>query len=90
MEVSGQLDTPAALPTGKETLVCTEMRLDGPQDKFECCGVEKIMLPLPARPQPVTILIKLSRCKRGSILNYFEIFEQLSKLINFTIPVNSF
>jgi hypothetical protein len=36
MEVSGQLQAPAALPPGKELLL--DMRLDGPQSRTGHCG----------------------------------------------------
>jgi hypothetical protein len=41
MEVSGQLHAPAALPPGKEPLIPTDRRLDGPQSWSGRGGEEK-------------------------------------------------
>jgi hypothetical protein len=43
MEVSGQLHTPAALPSGKETVVLLDRRLGGPQDRYERSGKVQVL-----------------------------------------------
>jgi hypothetical protein len=46
MEVSGQLQAPAALPRGKSPRYRLDRRLGGPQSRSGSCGLEKNLLPL--------------------------------------------
>jgi len=46
MEVSGQLHAPAALHSGKETLIPLYRRLGGPQSRYGRGGEEKNSQPL--------------------------------------------
>jgi hypothetical protein len=41
MEVSGQFDAPDALHQGKSVRYTLDMRLGGPQSRYERCGEEK-------------------------------------------------
>jgi hypothetical protein len=45
MEVSGQFQTPTALPLEKESLYWLDLRLDGPQSRYGSGGEEKTLCP---------------------------------------------
>jgi hypothetical protein len=47
MEVSGQLHTPTALPSGKELLTSADRSVVRPQSRFGRCGKEKNVFPQP-------------------------------------------
>jgi hypothetical protein len=53
MEVSGQLHSPAALPTGKEPWYPLDRRLGGPQSRSEHGGEKKNSQPLPGFEHPI-------------------------------------
>jgi hypothetical protein len=53
MEVNGQLHVPAALPSGKETLVPLDRRLGGPQRRSGLGGEEKNSQLLPGLEPPI-------------------------------------
>jgi len=49
MEVSGQLNDPAALPLGEQAPVSVFTRMGGPHSRSGSGGEEKKYLPLPGR-----------------------------------------
>jgi hypothetical protein len=54
MEVSGQLQTPVALPPEKKSpWYPLDRRLDGPQSRSGCGGEEKNSQPLPGLEPPI-------------------------------------
>jgi len=81
MEVSGQLHALATLPQGKEPSpprYLLDRRLDGPQSRSECGGVDKNSQPLsglePPITQPVTKILTFS------LLNALHATRQVSEI----------
>jgi len=57
MDASGQLHAPAALPVGKDPLVCIGRRMTGPQSQSEHGGEDKNSLPLRWLEPPIIQLV---------------------------------
>jgi hypothetical protein len=86
LEVSGQLHTPANLPSGKSTRYPLARRLSGPQNRSGVFGEEKILDPTGTRtptPKPLAIPTALSRLRLVMwATNYSVIHEKIKLRLN--------